>query len=48
MIQRKEMTMNRELDDLVKLGTVTGDTAGDWGLPLEAGGRMHMNGLEQD
>lgn len=48
MIHAKETTMNCELDDLVELGTVTGDTAGDWGLPLEAGGRMPMNGLDQD
>ncbi len=42
--------MERELqtNDLVELGTVSGDTAGDFGLPLESGGRMTRPGLIQD
>jgi len=39
--------MERDENDLVELGTVNGDAAGDWGLPLEAGGRMNRPGLDQ-
>ena len=44
----KEMTMEREPQELVELGTVTTDTAGDEGLPIESGGRMLRPGLVQD
>lgn len=40
--------MERDNDTLVKLGSVSGDTAGDWGLYVEAGGRMPTPGLVQD
>jgi hypothetical protein len=42
------MTMEREPRELVELGTVTTDTAGDEGLPIESGGRMLRPGLVQD
>ena len=40
--------MERDNDTLVELGSVSGDTAGDWGLYVEAGGRMPTLGLVQD
>lgn len=40
--------MERETDDLVDLGTVSGDTAGDRGLPIEPMGRMPVPGIEQE
>lgn len=48
MIPIKEETMERELNDLVELGTVTADTAGDWGPPFEPAGRMPRTSIEQD
>lgn len=44
----KEMTMEREPKDLVELGSVSDDTAGDDGLPIESGGRMLRPGLTED
>jgi hypothetical protein len=40
--------MEREANDLIELGTVTADTAGDIGLPIEMGGREIWAGLQQD
>jgi len=40
--------MERETENLVELGGVSGDTAGDWGVVFEVGGRMHVPGLAQD
>lgn len=40
--------MERDTETLVELGSVTCDTAGDWGLYVEAGGRMPTPGLSQD
>lgn len=40
--------MERDNDTLAELGSVTRDTAGDWGLYVEAGGRMPAPGLVQD
>lgn len=40
--------MDRELNDLVELGTVTADTAGEGGPAFEPGGRMPHPGLAQD
>jgi len=44
----KEETMKREPKDLVELGSVSNDTAGDDGLPIESGGRMLRPGLTED
>jgi hypothetical protein len=40
--------MEREPKDLVELGSVSTDTAGDDGLPIESGGRMLRPGLTED
>ncbi len=40
--------MERDTNNLVELGSVSADTAGDDGLWFEAGGRMPRPGLEQD
>lgn len=40
--------MEREANDLIELGSVTSDTAGDEGLHFEAGGRMPQPGLVRD
>ncbi len=40
--------MERDTNDLVELGAVTEDTAGDWGPVFEPGGRMPHSGLTQD
>ena len=40
--------MNIEANDLVTLGSVSGDTAGEHGLPREMGGREDWAGLTQD
>lgn len=40
--------MERDTNDLVELGNVTADAAGDIGLPIEMGGREHWAGLQQD
>ncbi len=40
--------MERETENLVELGSVSDDTAGDWGVVFEVGGRMHVTGLSQD
>jgi hypothetical protein len=40
--------MERETENLVELGRVSDDTAGDWGIVFEVGGRMHVPGLAQD
>ncbi|WP_311879942.1 hypothetical protein [Sphingopyxis granuli] len=40
--------MDIETNDLVELGTASGDTAGEHGLPLEMGGREDWAGLTQD
>lgn len=40
--------MDIDTDTLVELGTATGDTAGEHGLPLEMGGREDWAGLTQD
>jgi hypothetical protein len=40
--------MEREPNDLVELGTVSADTAGDWGPPFEPAGRMLRPAIEQD
>ncbi len=45
---RKEAIMEREAENLVELGNVTDDTAGDSGVVFEMGGRMHVPGLAQD
>ena len=42
------MEREPEANDLLELGTVSGDTAGDFGLPLESGGRMTRPGLAED
>lgn len=47
-IQHKEMTMEREENDPVELGTVSADTAGDWGPPFEPAGRMIRPAISQD
>lgn len=44
----KEESMEREPKDLVELGSVSTDTAGDDGLPIESGGRMLRPGLTED
>jgi hypothetical protein len=40
--------MNIVTNDLVDLGTVSQDTAGEHGLPVEMGGREDWAGLTQD
>ena len=40
--------MNIGTNDLVDLGTVSQDTAGEHGLPVEMGGREDWAGLTQD
>lgn len=40
--------MKRESENLVELGSVSGDTAGDRGVAFEVGGRMPVPGLSQD
>ncbi len=40
--------MERETENLVELGSVSDDTAGDWGMAFEVGGRVHVPGLVQD
>lgn len=40
--------MERETENLVELGRVTGDTAGDRGVVFEVGGRMHVPSLTHD
>lgn len=40
--------MNIETNDLVALGTVSQDTAGEHGLPVEMGGREDWAGLTKD
>lgn len=45
---RKAAIMERETENLVELGSVSDDTAGDWGVVFEMGGRMHVPGLAQD
>jgi len=40
--------MKREANDLVPLGTISGDTAGDRGLPIEPIGRMPVPGIARD
>ncbi|WP_337180532.1 benenodin family lasso peptide [Sphingopyxis granuli] len=40
--------MERDTNDLVELGAVTEDTAGDGGPAFEPGGRMPHPGLTQD
>jgi hypothetical protein len=45
---RKGAIMERETENLIELGSVTDDTAGDWGVVFEMGGRMHGPGLVQD
>lgn len=42
------MTMERETNELIELGTVTADTAGDWGPPFEPAGRMLRPAIEQE
>lgn len=40
--------MEREIENLVELGSVSDDTAGDRGVGFEMGGRVHVAGLAQD
>lgn len=40
--------MNVEPTDLVELGRVTEDTAGEHGLPMEMGGREDWTGLSAE
>jgi len=40
--------MEREPNELVELGTVTDDTAGNAGPPFEPAGRTYSAGIEQD
>lgn len=40
--------MNNETNDLVELGCVSTDTAGEHGLPMEMGGREDWASLAQD
>ena len=40
--------MQQLSDDLVELGSISDDTAGDWGPPFEPAGRMLRPGLAQD
>lgn len=40
--------MERETENLVEVGRVSDDTAGDWGIVFEVGGRMHVPSLAQD
>lgn len=40
--------MDRETNNLVELGSVSFDTAGEHGLPVEMGGREDWAGLTQD
>lgn len=48
MIQHKEEMMELEESSLVELGTVSADTAGDWGPPFEPAGRMIRPAIEQE
>ena len=40
--------MEREMDELIELGTVTGDTAGNIGGGLEPNGKFEVAGLSVD
>lgn len=40
--------MDRELNELVELGTVTTDTAGEVPFGIEQGGKILETGLRQD
>ena len=40
--------MERENNEIIELGTVSGDTAGDEGLLIEGSGRQPRVGIEQD
>lgn len=40
--------MERAANEIIELGTVSGDTAGDDGFLIEGGGRQPRPGLEQD
>lgn len=40
--------MKAETTNLAELGSVTQDTAGEHGLPIEMGGREDWAGLKQD
>ena len=37
--------MDRETNDLVELGSVSADTLGDFGPPVEIGGKDLQNGI---
>ena len=40
--------MNRETNDIVELGSVSTETAGDFGPPVEIGGKDLQNGVSLD
>jgi hypothetical protein len=40
--------MERETNELIELGSVTTDTAGDVPLGIEQGGKFEVTGLRQD
>lgn len=40
--------MDRELNELVELGSVSADTAGEVPFGIEAGGKILETGLRQD
>jgi hypothetical protein len=40
--------MNRETNDIVELGSVSTETAGDFGPPVEIGGKDLQNGISLD
>lgn len=45
---KKDMIMDRELNELVELGSVSADTAGEVPFGIEAGGKLLETGLRQD
>ena len=44
----EETIMDRETNDLVELGSVSADTLGDFGPPVEIGGKDLQNGISLD
>lgn len=40
--------MDRELNETVELGTVSADTAGNFGPPVEIGGHERLAGIDLD
>lgn len=44
----EKVIMDRETNDIVELGTVSADTAGEERFGIEAGGKELVQGLTQD